>query len=183
MKLDNNKDLTNGARRTLKSLKTAFITLLTKKSFDELKIQDLSKESMIPRSTFYNYFDDKYDLLTWFLSDTSEMEYDDLESFDDIFKLINTFFDVIDSYKNLIDKILVKNPKTSFFYHSFIDNIEAAAVRRISPLQSNIKSEMPIDLIARWYARSVILIFEYVYVDHNKCTRKEMFDYIRKFIS
>ena len=85
--------------------------------------------------------------------------------------------------KNLIDKILVKNPKTSFFYHSFIDNIEAAAVRRISPLQSNIKSEMPIDLIARWYARSVILIFEYVYVDHNKCTRKEMFDYIRKFIS
>ena len=117
---------------------------------------------MIPRSTFYNYFDDKYDLLTWFLSDTSEMEYDDLESFDDIFKLINTFFDVIDSYKNLIDKILVKNPKTSFFYHSFIDNIEAAAVRRISPLQSNRKSEMPIDLIARWYARSVILIFEYV---------------------
>ena len=33
------------------------------KSFEEIKVSDICKEAHINRSTFYNNFNDKYDLL------------------------------------------------------------------------------------------------------------------------
>ena len=65
MKLNTEKPLTIGARRTLKALREAMEDLLEKKNFDQIHIKELGEESMIPRATFYNYFEDKYDLLDY----------------------------------------------------------------------------------------------------------------------
>jgi AcrR family transcriptional regulator len=63
MKYDLSKKLTIGTSRTLTSLQKAMLTLLAVKSFEEISVQELCEKAMLPRATFYNYFDDKYDLL------------------------------------------------------------------------------------------------------------------------
>ena len=63
MKYDLTKPLKNGAKRALNSFSSKMFLLLSKKSFEEITIGELCEEAQYPRATFYNYFDDKYDLL------------------------------------------------------------------------------------------------------------------------
>ena len=50
-------------QRTRKSLNQALITLMEKKTFSAITIQELADEAMINRATFYLHYCDKYDLL------------------------------------------------------------------------------------------------------------------------
>lgn len=50
-------------RKTQSAIKSALITLLNKKSFEEITIQEISDLADVNRSTFYTHFIDKYDLL------------------------------------------------------------------------------------------------------------------------
>lgn len=43
----------------------SFYRLLSNKNLDKITIEDILKESEVSRSTFYRYFEDKYDLMAW----------------------------------------------------------------------------------------------------------------------
>ena len=65
MKLDARKRKTMAARRTLKILTLALTQLLQVKPFEKISVIDICEKALVPRATFYNYFDDKYeDFLT-----------------------------------------------------------------------------------------------------------------------
>lgn len=55
-------------RKTYKALCDAFVTILEKKRFDDLTVNELCDEAMIRRATFYKHFADKYDFFFFFLS-------------------------------------------------------------------------------------------------------------------
>ena len=61
MKYDLSKKQTQGARRTLRAFSNALVALLEQKPFESIQVNELCQACMIPKSTFYNYFDDKYD--------------------------------------------------------------------------------------------------------------------------
>ena len=50
-------------QKTLNAIDSAIITLLEKKPFESITIQDISSEAMINRGTFYTYYKDKYELI------------------------------------------------------------------------------------------------------------------------
>ena len=60
------------ARRTYTLLQQAFFKLLTEKPFEKITLKELCDTAMIPRSTFYRYFEDKYDLLGYCLQNFFE---------------------------------------------------------------------------------------------------------------
>ncbi len=49
--------------RTIRDFENALITLLEKNSFESLTVDQICKEALMHRSSFYRYFSDKYDLL------------------------------------------------------------------------------------------------------------------------
>lgn len=55
--------------RTRKLIMDSFIELSGKKDFNDITIKDITTEAMINRATFYNHFNDKYDLLEKALSE------------------------------------------------------------------------------------------------------------------
>ena len=63
MKFD--PDRINGisARRTLKNLQKSMIEMMQTQPIEKISVMDLCEHAMVPRATFYNYFEDKYDLL------------------------------------------------------------------------------------------------------------------------
>lgn len=50
-------------RRTRKAFVAAAATLLKQKEFFDISVIDICDQAGIPRATFYNYFEDKYDLV------------------------------------------------------------------------------------------------------------------------
>lgn len=54
-------------RKTYKALCDAFVTILEKKRFDDLTVNELCDEAMIRRATFYKHFADKYDFFSFFI--------------------------------------------------------------------------------------------------------------------
>lgn len=54
-------------RRTYMLLRMGFFTLLTEIPFEKVTLTEICSRSMVPRSTFYRYFEDKYDLLCYCL--------------------------------------------------------------------------------------------------------------------
>lgn len=50
-------------QKTLTLIRRSFIKLINEKGFRSITVNDISKEAMISRSTFYLHFTDKYDLL------------------------------------------------------------------------------------------------------------------------
>jgi len=82
MKYDITKPQTKGAKRVLDSVGSAFFNLLTEKDFADISINEVCDRAGYPRATFYNYFDDKYDLLNYlWYSVTKEIN---LEEYADI---------------------------------------------------------------------------------------------------
>jgi AcrR family transcriptional regulator len=65
MKYDITKKATKGAERTLDAFSSTMFELLSAMSFNEVTVNGICEKSNYPRATFYNYFDDKYDLLNY----------------------------------------------------------------------------------------------------------------------
>lgn len=54
-------------RRTYMLLRIGFFKLLAEVPFEKITLTEICNRSMVPRSTFYRYFEDKYDLLCYCL--------------------------------------------------------------------------------------------------------------------
>lgn len=54
-------------RKTYKALCDAFVTILEKKRFDDLTVNELCDEAMIRRAAFHKHFADKYDFFSFFI--------------------------------------------------------------------------------------------------------------------
>lgn len=69
MKYDLSKKMTRGAKRTLESFSLMMNKLISEKNFELITVNEICELCDYPRATFYNYFDDKYDLLNycWYL--------------------------------------------------------------------------------------------------------------------
>src|SRR5690625_7908107 len=74
----------------------AFQELTTKKAIDKISITDIMKQADFRRQTFYDYFDDKYDLVTWiFYQELSESIYPIMtwENWENILWLLLTYLE------------------------------------------------------------------------------------------
>ena len=54
-------------RKPYKALCDAFVTILEKKRFDDLTVNELCDEAMIRCATFYKHFADQYDFFSFFI--------------------------------------------------------------------------------------------------------------------
>lgn len=54
---------TLSAQRTMFLLRGSLFTLMLNRPFEKISLTDICRHAMVPRSTFYRYFSDKYDLL------------------------------------------------------------------------------------------------------------------------
>lgn len=55
--------------KTKASLYRGLMNLMKKKPFEEINVSEICKESLINRSTFYDHFNDKYELIEYLMND------------------------------------------------------------------------------------------------------------------
>ncbi len=60
-------------RRTRKLLQKALLEVASEKGFSHVTVRDITERAMVNRATFYRHYQDKYDLLTHYMEELSEL--------------------------------------------------------------------------------------------------------------
>lgn len=149
-------------KRTYILLKNALFDLLSKKSFDEIKVNDICETAMVHRTTFYSHFSDKYDLADYCIKDIenelkekiNKKTYSNIQEF--YSNLITDLLDYIGNHKELFQNMLkhnydtdiisiFKNTCTSFIYEMLVKEEK-----------KGISHDIPIECIAKFYSGAVV---------------------------
>ncbi|PNZ70093.1 TetR/AcrR family transcriptional regulator [Staphylococcus croceilyticus] len=150
---------------TQRLLKEALIKLLQHKNFEEVTINEIAEEAYVTRSTFYRYYEDKYELLSDIEDEIlnyikTQREFD-VSQFDEmnIFKTksIVNLFKSLDPYSDVL-KVLLTNPGII----SFRMKIRKVVSHRLDFLnQIGSGSKVRIDLGKEYLVAIIINTFEY----------------------
>jgi len=182
MKYDLSKKLTKGAVRTINAFTKSMFELLAEKAFENITANEICLRSGYPRATFYNYFEDKYDLLTccWIkLSQT--ISFEGFRELGDMREVIYVYadriYDLGISNLPLILKILSCNNETGYMFTSlkfFMNN----KIREL--LESGFAQDSPVprELMAAHHSNTLILVMEWAFLNLNKCTKENVREYL-----
>ncbi|MCD7827021.1 MAG: TetR/AcrR family transcriptional regulator [Clostridiales bacterium] len=72
MKTASSGHINASTKRTINLLAVTLLSLLEKQSLEKITIMDICKTAQVPRATFYNHFEDKYDLLRFSLKSIAD---------------------------------------------------------------------------------------------------------------
>ena len=187
MKYDLTKKLTIGASRTLYSRQQSLLSLLSEKSFEEIAVGELCEKAMLPRATFYNYFDDKYDLLEYCMMAVR----DRLDSgcrdtgncVERMNKLMENCFDFLDRSIETVGAILKNNPPNLYFINQIrfylLSNMSAAF--KSNPDSHRFK--VPQEMAANLYSQVILIILEWKYLDKKECSKEQAKEYLKQMVS
>lgn len=183
MKYDITKKATKGAERTLDAFSSTMFELLSTKSFEEITVNELCEKSNYPRATFYNYFDDKFDLLNYCWYSLYEQvhleEYESLDPEESLYIFFNRAYDFITAHKNLIKNILKFNSAESFLLSHFRVQLSTKMreIFNLSPCKDHY--QIPYEIIADHYCNTILLILEWHFLKEKDCSKVQAHEYLK----
>lgn len=98
--------------RTVRDFQNALLVLLKKNSFDHLTVDQICQEALLHRSSFYRYFNDKYDLLEQTLNAQITQIADNGKTDDDIVKGVLSY---IDTHRDVIRHLAASSTHSSLY--------------------------------------------------------------------
>lgn len=171
--------------KTQKVLYNALENLLKVKAFEDIKVSDICSEALINRSTFYDHYNDKYELLVDFIN-TMKLELEDILSNNKnilntkayYLEVIKLLLNHIDSQKELYYSILVHN-RNSILMDIFMDVVIKDVEKRV---KSEVQNKIPSEIITKFYIGAVVNIGMEWLKNNSKYSKEEMFSYIQALI-
>lgn len=101
------------AKRTLADFSKRMIVMLADMPLEEISVQKICDVCNYPRSTFYNYFDDIYDLMDccWIaiMKDMDIEKYLNVQEEQNTEQIFSLLYEYLDPYRLQIHRILLKN--------------------------------------------------------------------------
>ncbi|HWQ78945.1 MAG TPA: TetR/AcrR family transcriptional regulator [Anaerovoracaceae bacterium] len=180
-------------RRTYKLLSQSLMSLLLKKSFEEISVKDICEHAMVHRTTFYKHFEDKYHLLDFCVKEMiSSFEGDEhetgsnesLESIKDYYMglIRRSLVYMTDNRDLLLTGILHAGGKSaqSMLHRSVCGLIE-------TKLHENVKLgfsyRIPLPIIAQFYSGALISASIWWLENDTSITIDEMVQYISLLVN
>ena len=175
-------------KRTYKLLQDSLFTLLTKKPFDEIKVNDICDLAMIHRTTFYTHFSDKYELLDYTISEvekeiTSNLKpyaYSNIEDF--YTNMIMSVLNYIEEHRKFFRSIMKKNENTGFlklFHRTCVSYMQEMLKKEE---ETGIIHTVPIELISEFYSGAVISTIDWWVKTSSKLSKEELCKHITTLI-
>ena len=176
-------------RKTKNNLYKGLLNLMENKTFEEIKVTDICNASLINRSTFYDHFSDKYELLASFIEDLKQELLEHLnktKKVDNIkeyyLELIRSLLEYIEKNINIYSSIaIIKKNNNSIAYDMMFDASLEAVTKRLKEQYEN-KSEIPIEVISLFYVSGVIKVCTEAMKDAKKFSPDILMKYLKELI-
>ena len=187
MKYDITKPLTKGAKRTLEAFSREMFMLLSEKSFEEITVGQLCEAAQYPRATFYNYFDDKYDLLGYCWQTLAEQvgfsDYHHAEENEMLYLYFDRIYDFTKQNEDIIHKVLLHNIEVGYMFSSFRNFLNNKMYMIFKNCPEAIQKDIPNDLLADHYSNTLFLVWQWVSIKNTSCTKEQAHKYLKLLIS
>ncbi len=184
MKLDYRGPLTTGQKRTTKIVVNTLFLLLTKNNFDAITVREICKLSLIPHSTFYNYFEDKYDVYKWACFSRFNEIYPNpdasMNHYENIPGMIDPIYDFLDENKTLFRKIARHNPRNETLFNLTRQCLADYTEIVFRHCTSGVDYEVPIEVVFDTYVDGMFSIFVQTIYGGKNYTREQVRNYLTK---
>lgn len=171
--------------RTKKAIEDAFFLELEDKDFNHLTVADICKRAAVKRTTFYTHFEDKYELLTFSITNMisqfniKELRnfslIDSLQYYDDTFELL---FDFMETNSAKLDAV-IKSNSNSIIVDMFRRLLGKEIKDRIDRwVEHNRPICMPSAIIAEFFAGAIVSLGTGWIQKEFSCTKEEMKKYL-----
>jgi AcrR family transcriptional regulator len=174
--------------KTKKILFNSLLNLMKIKNFEKIKISEICEESLVNRSTFYAHYDDKYELLIDLFEERKlsllkvlEDNENKVFSKEYLMELLSILIDHIEENKEIYSAILANN-RNGILVDFLIDAIEKDVSERLKGNSEIKASDLPLDIIVKFYAGGLINIGIDCITRTKKYSKKELLSYIDKLI-
>lgn len=189
MKYDITKKSNRFAQRTLADFSKAMFDLLVEKPFEEITVNELCKTSNYPRATFYNYFEDIYDILDycWYCL-AKEIRLEDCVNMEPeiaLYVYSDRFYDFMISKKKDFDAITRHNPIDGKMTTSFQNYVKKQIYAVMTSCSEKVKHNrfqehpVPYELIASHYSNTILLVFEWSFLKNKSTSKEDTINYLR----
>lgn len=186
MKYDFTKKPTIGASRTLHSLQQAMLSSLSEKSFEEIAVGELCEKAMLPRATFYNYFDDKYDLLEYcFMTVRQQLDSGWQEEGTCVGRmnaLMENCFDFLDQNRETAERILKNNLPNQYLINQLRFYLMSCMSDAFKGNPDSHLFKVPQEMAANLYSQVILIILEWKYLDKKECSKAQAKEYLRQMV-
>ncbi len=177
MKYDLSKKTNRFAERTLKDFSETLFSLLEKKKFEDITVNELCSVCNYPRATFYNYFQDIYDLLDYCWGNMSiEINIEDYKSIEPDERtqvLFERLYEFFEKRKDIVNRIML---------HNEIDGAMAESLKRFMLLRIReilsscgcVKNQnMPLEMITMHYSNTLQMVLEFCFLRKDSISKEE----------
>ena len=178
-------------RKTKANLYKGLIELMQEKECEDIKVIDICKQSLINRSTFYDHFNDKFELLNSFMNDLKIELLEHLKESKNLkYKTIKEYFIII--VKELFTYInkninvysilsIIKKNYNSVARDMLFDAAHTAVCEELNEHCIN-HSNIPNESISLFYLSGVITILTESVKDPNKFSEDKVLEELDKLI-
>ncbi len=182
MKYDLGKKPTKGAQRTLNAFSETMLKLISQKRLEDISVSEICEVSTFPRATFYNYFDDKYDLLNYcwhIIAEEIQINEETKITSHGILKVyFDRIYDIFMENKSLLDKVLVNNNSSSAMINSFINYFKEIIHHVLYNSMDQFETTLPLELLADHIVATLLLILEWIFLEQHDTTKQQAHQYI-----
>ena len=173
--------------KTKKNLYEGLLKLMKNTSFEDIKVSDICNISLVNRSTFYDHFSDKYELLISLINNLEEelsinlsKNKETTSAKDYYLSIITILFNHISDNLDIYTSIIKTNNNGIA-----ADMLREAILKDVKKTldSTNLKkTNIPTDIISIFYVSAVINVcIEYI-KEPNKYTMKDILIYLDKLL-
>ena len=171
------------AMRTLDAFSSTMFDLLETKSFETIMVSELCSLSNYPRANFYNYFEDKYDLLEycWDILKSKVRLYDfkDLETDHRIYEVFGRIYDFFEQRQERLFRILVHNSLEGELYTRFKQYVKVQILEIMDTIDFSDHNGLPNRLWAEHYCNTILLVLEHSFLKEQRIDKETAVLYLR----
>lgn len=186
MKYDLSKTPTRAAQRTLDAFRGEIFRLLAEKPFEDVSARELCEGANYPRATFYNYFDDKYDLLNycwiWLAQQIRFDEYRHMPRNEMLYVFFDRIFDYATANAEAIRRILARNSEEGYLFSSFRTFMDQRVRETFRSCPDAQAAPVPAALLADHYSQTLLLVWRWSMAAGQGCQKAEARGYLRYLI-
>lgn len=167
-------------RKTRKALSVALLSLLEETGFSKISVNDICSLALVSRSAFYDHFTDKYDLLSYCVSEVKQTTLDETQGMgiaERMPKVLAHVREHAQLFKNLLS-LGFDRELTEMFRRSFQKDFEDD--QGIGCLVSDFDG--PTEVASLYYAAAITSVILYWLERNLPYTEEEMASYLLQLI-
>ena len=185
MKYDVSGGISRSAGRVFTAFRRALFDLLQHQSFESISVQTLCNAANYPRSTFYNYFDDIYDLLDFCLHapirSFDRAKYEAYQPEQRVYAMFSDLYDLIESKREAFSFVYQNNRPAGVLQSSLIKRLKQEVFSALTDAAP--ERPLPRDMVAEHCCNVIYLLLSWNSLHEDKLSKEEAMEAVRHLLS